>query len=162
MAKIVEFDRSGYQHMLSVEMGVGPGRANNCDDVTLVQYLLNLWLAHPSNAAFRQSKGTAAKPLATDGIIGPKTKARILLFQRTLKSRGIACTCDGCVDKMPNYTNSYSGKYYTIYLLDTEVYERYGLSVVDLIYRPDYPPMLLRIVRAELARVFPKDHGGSA
>lgn len=162
MAKIVEFDRSGYQHMLSVEMGVGPGRANNRDDVTLVQYLLNLWLAHPSNAAFRRGKGAAAKPLATDGIIGPKTKTQILLFQRMIKARGTACVCDGCVDKMPDYTNSYGSNFYTIYLLDTEVYELYGLCVVDMRKRADFPKMLLRIVNAELARVFPETYGGSA
>ncbi|HEV7261188.1 MAG TPA: hypothetical protein VGN82_25650 [Bosea sp. (in: a-proteobacteria)] len=156
MVKIVEIDNSGYQHRLSVGMGVGPGRANNRDDVTLVQHLLNLWLQHPSNVTFRKGKGTAARPLATDGIIGPKTKAQILMFQRAMKARGTACTCDGCIDKMPNYTNSYNGKLYTIYLLDEEVYRLHDLSVVDMRNFPDFPKALLSVVNAEMARVFPE------
>jgi hypothetical protein len=44
MAKVME-DSMGT--IFTVDLGVGPNRANNRDDVTVVQYLLNLWLQHP-------------------------------------------------------------------------------------------------------------------
>ncbi|WP_376986882.1 hypothetical protein [Bosea sp. R86505] len=80
MAKILDFGDD--QIFFTVTMGVGPGRANNRDDVTLVQYYLNLWISHELVAAERRQFGERARQLlATDGIIGPKTKARIKMFE---------------------------------------------------------------------------------
>ncbi len=50
MAKVIETDDGT---MLTVDLGVGPGRANNRDDVTVVQYLLNLYFQHPNQARVR-------------------------------------------------------------------------------------------------------------
>lgn len=113
MVKMIEL---GADPFMSVTLGVGPGRANNIDDVTLVQFMLNIFFQDKSNAVLRQRAGATGKALAVDGIIGPKTKAQILLFQKDMTQRGIFMKKDGCVDRIPNGADSdlYGGGFYTM------------------------------------------------
>lgn len=61
MAKVME-DSMGT--IFTVDLGVGPNRVNHRDDVTVVRYLLNLWLQHPISARARSMAGSAgSRPL---------------------------------------------------------------------------------------------------
>jgi hypothetical protein len=134
-------------NMLSVSLGVGPRRANNLDDVTLVQHLLNLWLQHPNFAAVKARAGTSGRALVTDGIIGPKTKAQILLAQRYVTSLGVGMICDGCVDKM-SIANFHNRGFYTVYCLHQMVTDNHGVSVHEMCFDPDFPPRLKAVAIA--------------
>jgi peptidoglycan hydrolase-like protein with peptidoglycan-binding domain len=57
----------------SLKSSVGPGRANDPQDVSIVQYLLN---------AAMDRIGSLEDRLEVDGIYGPKTLAAIKTFQR--------------------------------------------------------------------------------
>jgi len=153
MAKISEFGDD--QIFFGVTMGVGPGRANNRDDVTLVQYYLNLWIAHPSVAMERRQFGAGAKGLlATDGIIGPKTKARIKMFDLWMHDMVTGHPGDGCIDRMPNNRPVYlkaGGGWgsYLIYHLNHYVVEFYKQAygnLLNLARCGDFPPRLLTLV----------------
>lgn len=131
---------------LGVSLGVGPGRANNIDDVTLVQYMLNLWLQHPETALVKSNAGDRGKPLATDGIIGPKTKAQILLFQEDQKYSGFSFICDGRMDR---YDSDFASKriYYSMYLLHISVMALHGVPVHEMRYFPGFPKRILAMAR---------------
>ncbi len=57
----------------SLKSSVGPGRANDPQDVSIVQYLLN---------ASMDRHGSLDDRLEVDGIFGPKTQKAIQDFQR--------------------------------------------------------------------------------
>ena len=151
MAKVVTYVDD--TTLFLVEMGVGPGRANNRDDVTLVQYFLNLWFQHPENARAR-AVGGASNVLKADGIIGPKTKAKIKAFQNAMISRGKCILSDGCLDRMrfdddiivPDNKMSVYG----IFCLNLEIKRLYEDELVRLNFREDFPqrlmPMLCKYV----------------
>ena len=149
MAKVVAYGESDC--MFLVEMGVGPGRANNRDDVALVQYFINLWFAHPENAG---SRGVAGAPLKVDGLIGPKTKGRIKAFQSVMKANGRALLADGCIDRMKDemwiIVDDDKGSVYAIFCLNVELMRLYESNLVRLFHRADYPtrlePMLMKYV----------------
>ncbi len=147
MAKVIG---SGDSCMFVVEMGVGPGRANNRDDVALVQYFLNLWFAHPDNAGARAKAGASLK---VDGLIGPKTNGRIKAFQSYMKANGRALLADGCIDRMRDemiMIGDDSGSVYAIFCLNVEIMQLYVQDLVNLRRRADYPnrlePMLMKYV----------------
>lgn len=117
--------------IMSVTLGVGPGRANNIDDVTLVQFMLNIWLQDRSNAVTRQRAGKAGRALTVDGIIGPKTKSQILLFQKAMAKAGNPTQCDGCVDRMPDFF-MHAGGIYTLWMLHVNVQSLRGKAVHEL------------------------------
>jgi len=150
MAKVIETMDST---MLTVEMGVGAGRANNRDDVTLVQYLLNLYFQHPNQARVRQLGGTAAsRKLVVDGIIGPRTNAAILAFQNAICATDNArVICDGRVDKLRNEQVVVKGsdmQLYTIFELNNYAYALYleDEDITGLRFRSDFPSRLVPIV----------------
>ena len=152
MAKVIG---SSDSCMFLVEMGVGPGRANNRDDVALVQYFLNLWFAHPNNAGARAKAGVSlSNVLKVDGLIGPKTKARIMAFQSMMKASGRSLLADGCIDRMRNedwvLVGDDMGSVYAIFCLNVEIMHLYESNLVHLRYRADYPkrlePMLMKYV----------------
>lgn len=148
MAKVIEDDLGT---MFVVELGVGPKRANNRDDVTVVQYLLNLYFQHPENGSARRFAGSAAnQPLKIDGIIGPKTNARIKMFQDFMTSIGLFVVCDGCVDK-PRGDMVVPGKsshLYTIFELNSHVRYLYldHSDITHLRHRADFPARLVPAV----------------
>lgn len=153
MAKVV---RCNDTDMFMVGLGVGAGRANNLDDVTLVQYLLNIWLDHPKTAVYRRRLGaTGGKLLAVDGIFGPKTGARILHLQKYFCEQGITTACDGRIDRMPDGEmfagSGANAKFRTIWSLNIHVgwlfvgVEEY--SVLELYKRHDFPVRLIPMVR---------------
>ncbi|KPH81913.1 peptidoglycan-binding domain-containing protein [Bosea vaviloviae] len=150
MAKVIETSDGT---MLTVEMGVGPGRANNRDDVTLVQYLLNLYFQHPNQARVRQLGGTAAsRKLVVDGIIGPRTNAAILAFQNAICATDNArVICDGRVDKLRNEQVVVAGsdmQLYTIFELNNYACALYleDEDITWLRFRSDFPSRLLPVV----------------
>jgi len=154
MARLIETDLG---NMFTVDMGVGPGRANNRDDVLVVQYLLNLWLQHPESARVRALAGPqASRRLAVDGIIGPKTKACIELFQGAITALDDApIICDGCIDK-PRGDMTVPGLHqttYTIFELNNYVcslyFDHYYIS--EVYNRTDLPPRLRTIVKRDAA-----------
>ena len=153
MARLIETDLG---NMFTVDMGVGPGRANNRDDVTVVQYLLNLWLQHPETARVRQLAGPAAsRRLVVDGIIGPKTNACIELFQCAIYQLSNApIICDGCIDKprVSMITPDKSRSLYTIFELNNFVCALYfdSFYISDARTRSDFPPRLLPIIKRDL------------
>jgi hypothetical protein len=160
MAKILDFGDD--QIFFTVTMGVGPGRANNRDDVTLVQYYLNLWISHESVAAERRQFGERARQLlATDGIIGPKTKARIKMFETWMNDMQPWPRGDGCIDRMPNDRPGFRradgsiGTCMIFYLNEyvVEFYEPVYGNLLNLTRRPDYPPRLRSLVNRYSARV---------
>jgi hypothetical protein len=139
MVKMIDID----EPIMSVTMGVGPGRANNIDDVTLVQFMLNIWLQDRSNAVTRQRAGKAGRALTVDGIIGPKTKSQILLFQKAMVKAGNPTQCDGCVDRLPEPAfNMYAGGIYTLWMLHVTVQRLRGKAVHELGY--ELPGTLFR------------------
>lgn len=152
MAKVISYGESGC--MFLVEMGVGPGRANNRDDVTLVQYFLNLWFAHPDNAVARAVAGV---PLKVDGLIGPKTKVRIKTFQSMMKAHGLPLLADGCIDRMRDeqwiIVDDGKGSIYAIYCLNAEIMRLYDENLVNLYHRADYPKRLEPMLMKYVARV---------
>ncbi|CAN5354807.1 hypothetical protein BH10PSE8_BH10PSE8_13760 [soil metagenome] len=156
MAKVVDYiDDSTF---FVVEMGVGPGRANNRDDVALVQYFLNLWFKHPANAGARAVAGVASSAmLKVDGLIGPKTKSRIKAFQTAMVSRGISVVRDGCVDKMKDFNwifiDGTNMAVYTIFYLNIEIKQLYENELVRLNFRDDYPPILMRMLYKYVAQI---------
>lgn len=150
MAKVIP---SAFGGVFMVEMGVGAGRANNRGDVTLVQYLMNLWLETPGVAVYRQKLGSANnKKLDVDGIYGPKTGSRIKQFQRYLSTGINPVICDGRIDKVPgDWNSSVNGtKAYTIGQLNLEVCFHYCPVMIDFVadisLRNDFPPSLKRVV----------------
>ena len=154
MAKVIETNDGT---MLTVEMGVGPGRANNRDDVTVVQYLLNLYFQHPNQARVRQLGGTAAsRKLVVDGIIGPKTNAAIRAFQDLITLTDNArVICDGRVDKLRNERMMVEGadmKLYTIFELNNYACALYleDNDVMYLRFRSDFPSRLIPVVNRSL------------
>jgi hypothetical protein len=159
MAKILDFGDD--QILFTVTMGVGPGRANNRDDVTLVQYYLNLWISHESVAAERRQFGERARQLlATDGIIGPKTKARIKMFETWMNDMQPWPRGDGCIDRMPNDRPGFRradgsiGTCMIFYINQyvVEFYEPVYGNLLNLTRRPDYPPRLRSLVNRYSAR----------
>lgn len=149
MAKVIPTDFGG---AFMVEMGVGPGRANNRGDVTLVQYLMNLWIETPRAAVYRQKLGSAHnKKLDVDGIYGPKTGARIKQFQKFIANGKSQVICDGRIDKMPGeWVSSDNRIRYTISELNIEVFVEHCLDFVDSVKivasRSDFPPSLKPMV----------------
>ncbi|PZO04579.1 MAG: hypothetical protein DCF30_00395 [Hyphomicrobiales bacterium] len=144
MVKIV--NRGGYNR-LELTLGVGPGRANNIDDVTYVQFLLNKIVQADANLALRQMCKPHDKKLVVDGIIGPKTKTQIKAFQRHVKTYNKGIIADGCVDK---YGLNVSDKEhrYTFFALIMEVMFVCPCSLAGLVNEPDFPPRLAAIGRA--------------
>lgn len=149
MAKVIETDDGT---MLTVDLGVGPGRANNRDDVTVVQYLLNLYFQHPNQARVRELAGAAAsRKLVVDGIIGPKTKTQIRTFQLAISQMDNALVvCDGCVDKIRNGSMVVGGPelaLYTIFELNSYACALYleNNDITGLRFRSDFPPRLVPI-----------------
>lgn len=150
MAKVIETSDGT---MLTVEMGVGPGRANNRDDVTLVQYLLNLYFQHPMKARVRELGGAAFnRPLTVDGIIGPKTKNAIIVFQCALvQLENAQVICDGRIDKLRNDQMIVKGTdadFYTIFELNNFACALYleDDDITGLRFRSDFPPRLVPVV----------------
>ncbi|PTM39177.1 peptidoglycan-binding domain-containing protein [Bosea sp. 124] len=147
MAKVIEDE---FGTMFVVELGVGPKRANNRDDVTVVQYLLNLYFEHPENASARRFAGGGYAPLKVDGIIGPKTNARIKKFQEFMTSIGLFLVCDGCVDKAraDMVVPGKSSCLYTIFELNSHVRYLYldGTDIIPLRHRADFPARLVPVV----------------
>ncbi len=152
MAKVV-VDPIGIP-VFTVEMGVGVGRANNKDDVTLVQYLLNLWLTHSSMVVARQKMGSAnSRKLDVDGIYGPKTGNRIRQFQKWAVSESWPLMCDGRVDKNPNGSCGEikdTRKSYTIDAINTVIYVKYHTTtfgtMTSLGDRSDFPNSLKMMI----------------
>jgi len=148
MAKVIETEAGP---MLTVDLGVGPGRANNRDDVTVVQYLLNLYFHHPNQARVRELGGVNRK-LVVDGIIGPKTKTQISTFQLAINQMDNALIiCDGCVDKIRNGSMVVGGPelaLYTIFELNSYACALYldDNDITGLRFRRDFPPRLVPIV----------------
>lgn len=150
MAKVIETSDGT---MLTVDMGVGPGRANNRDDVTVVQYLLNLYFQHPDQARVRELGGpSASRKLVVDGIIGPRTKAAIATFQNAITCMDNAqVICDGCVDRIRNESMVISGTglaLYTIFELNNYATALYleDSDITGLRFRADFPPRLVPVV----------------
>lgn len=148
MAKVIE-DAIGT--IFSVEMGVGPRRANNRDDVTVVQYLLNLWLQHPENSRARRFAGTVgSRALKVDGIIGPKTNACIRVFQDFIVTDGALIICDGCIDRprADMQVQANDARLYTIFELNSYVRSLYldHDDITDLRFRSDFPARLVPVV----------------
>ncbi len=156
MAKVVNYvDDSTF---FVVEMGVGPGRANNRDDVALVQYLLNLWFKHPANAGARVAAGVASGAMLTvDGLIGPKTKARIKAFQTAMVSRGVNVIRDGCIDKIKDidwmFVDGPSVAIYTMFYLNIQIKELYEYEMVRLHFRADFPERLREMLYKYMVQI---------
>lgn len=127
MAKIVDYGAP----LLCPTMGVGPGRANNIDDVLLVQFMLNIYFQDKSNAVARQRAGTNGKALKEDGLIGPKTKAQILMFQRAMSAEGFTIQRDGCIDRLPALSVPHKVNY-SILLLHVKCKDITGEEVHDM------------------------------
>lgn len=148
MARVIE-DSLGT--ILTVDLGVGPNRANNRDDVTVVQYLLNLWLQHPVSALARTIAGTAgSRPLIVDGIIGPKTNACIKVFQKYVNTEpGGSVIVDGRIDR-PKSNWSVPGQNKAYAILELNGYARgYYLDHEDITalrFRSDFPPRLVPVI----------------
>lgn len=153
MAKVIDIQDGT---MLTVDLGVGPGRANNRDDVTVVQYLLNLYFQHPNQARVRELGGpSASRKLVVDGIIGPRTKAAIATFQDAIVVMDNAqLVCDGCVDRIRNETMVIRGTsaLYTIFELNSYACALYldDYDITGLRFRSDFPPRLVPIVNRYL------------
>lgn len=151
MAKVIPAE---YGPVFMVEMGVGPGRANNRHDVTLVQYLMNLWFESARMAAARQKLPPAQnKKLVVDGIFGPQTANRIKLLQKQFCAGKWPVICAGCIDKVPGVYHQFvkdTSQTYTMSQLNGVVYASYYKSTVDYIdcisARSDFPPSLKAMV----------------
>ena len=146
MAKVIEIlDGS----MFTVGLGVGAGRANNRDDVTLVQYLLNLYFQHPNQARVRELGGPDSRRLAVDGLFGPKTRKAIELFQAAIISMDNArVALDGRVDRLRDESRMETGDrndFYTIFELNNYAcklnFNHY--DAIDLRHRSDFPSRLI-------------------
>ncbi|PZO03689.1 MAG: hypothetical protein DCF30_02430 [Hyphomicrobiales bacterium] len=145
MAKVIEIlDGS----MFTVGLGVGTGRANNLDDVTLVQYLLNLYFQHPQQARVRELGGAASKALAVDGLFGPKTRKSIELFQAAIITMDNArVAMDGRVDRLRDQSRMMTGArqdFYTIFELNSYACKLNfnHHDAIELRRRSDFPPRL--------------------
>lgn len=150
MAKVIETNDGT---VLTVEMGVGTGRANNRDDVTVVQYLLNLYFQHPNQAGARSILQPAdRRKLVVDGIIGPRTKTAIGAFQVAITVTDNAqVVCDGCVDRIRNESMVVRGagqSLYTIFELNSYACALYleDNDITGLRFRSDFPPRLVPVV----------------
>ena len=133
----------GYMQ-LNLSLGVGPGRANNIDDVTYVQYLLNQVVQHPNFTDIKSSCKAHGAKLAVDGIIGPKTKTQIKAFQLHFKNKGWGNVADGCVDTIKNAFVNKKG-FYTLALFDWALMQTTNeemLTTNALFERPDFPARL--------------------
>lgn len=146
MAKVIEIlDGS----MFTVGLGVGAGRANNRDDVTLVQYLLNLYFQHPNQARVRELGGPASRTLVVDGLFGPKTRQAIELFQAAIISMDNArVAADGRVDRLRDESKMMTGvdnDFYTIFELNNYACRLHfnHYDAIDLRHRRDFPPRLI-------------------
>lgn len=143
---------------------MGVGRANNIDDVLLVQYLLNLWLQHPSSGSYRSmARPGGAAALKQDGLFGPRTAAQIILFQAAMAvDRNAPILADGCIDRIPGGDNFFipggKGMIYTILGLNAEVsklYVRENGSMLDLAGLQGFPSKLIpMIARYAIAQNF--------
>lgn len=139
----VRITDDGYAKM-NLSLGVGPGRANNIDDVTYVQYLLNHVIQHPKFISAKLSCKKNGAKLVVDGLIGPKTKLQITAFQMHFRNAGWGNFVDGCVDTLKGILTP-TNKFYTLSLFDWAIMEIADPNVVDtnsLTKRSDFPPRL--------------------
>lgn len=132
---------------LQLTLGVGPGRANNVDDVAYVQFLLNKIIQNPQYAAIRKMCGAHDKKLAVDGIIGPKTKSQIKAFQLYMKRRVPKLVADGCVDQYRASDGFEKRSRYTFFMLLTAITTVFPGAIADLVDEPDFPPKLAAVAR---------------
>lgn len=133
---------------LELTLGVGPGRANNVDDVAYVQFLLNMVIQNPEYAAIRKMCGTHGKKLVVDGLIGPKTKSQIKAFQLYIKRWEPKLIADGCVDQYRISDNFEKRSRYTFWMLLVAVSMVFKGAIADLVDEPDFPPRLAAVARA--------------
>jgi peptidoglycan hydrolase-like protein with peptidoglycan-binding domain len=147
MVKTIVDSETGYVR-LNLSQGVGPGRANNIDDVTYIQYLLNQIVQHPRFTSIKSACKSNGAKLAVDGIIGPKTRAQIKAFQLHFKSEGWGNMADGCVDTIRGQFIDKKAGFYTLSLFDWALLQTVPgelISTNSLLDRPDFPPRLKAI-----------------
>jgi hypothetical protein len=154
MAKVIVSD--DFMIMMVIENGVGLGRANNIDDVVLIQYMLNIWIQHQKTAYWRQRSGlNDSKPLIVDGLFGPRTGRRILQFQNYCNKNAIPVIPDGRVDIIPAgatlVSQSKKINLYTMAVLNSHIEWMFGgfmvFDLIDLYYKNDFPARLIPMVR---------------
>ncbi|WP_326906067.1 hypothetical protein [Bosea sp. (in: a-proteobacteria)] len=140
MVKMVVDEEYGCS--LELTLGVGPGRANNVDDVAYVQFLLNKVIQNPQYATIRKMCGAHGKKLAVDGIIGPKTKSQIKAIQLYMKRWEPRLVADGCIDQFRASDNLDKRSRYTFWLLLFAITTVFKGAISDLVDEPDFPPKL--------------------
>lgn len=122
----------------NVSFPVGPGRANNQDDVMLVQHAINTLLTH---FEIKNAKGGRITTyLKRDGIFGPRTAEAILGYQQHARDvRHLVITADGVVEPASHTGwTKHSNLQYTIVHLNRDHRKLYGKMMSE----DDFPDKL--------------------
>ena len=126
--------------LYSVDRAVGPGRANDRNDVLLVQFLLNAAAKPSGGLPGIQPAGQG--PLMVDGVFGSKTAAYIRHYQAAGQGK---TTVDGVVSPVEegSLIGSLHGKVITIAHLNGSYAKRFGVQAhLRLDLDPAFPPAL--------------------
>jgi hypothetical protein len=109
--------------LMNIDQGVGQSRANNRDDVLLIQFILEAL----NKSSFRWK---LENELKRDGICGPKTISAIKSFQKNILAADRVQ--DGAVDpiKLPNGT---------LFMLNFYYSNNVGTHWPNIIDNPSYP-----------------------
>lgn len=131
--------------MLNLTLGVGKGRANNRDDVALIQFMLNKWLQPPHMSTLRSRAGANGRALSVDGLIGPKTNYQIRLFQihKSGNGNGVNLILDGAIDPFRPNTSRKESDFAYIQLWKDLAASNWGDCLEDMRYDPAFPKSLV-------------------